>query len=52
MSKKIFASVNEHLKAHWIRIGNGTIVDATIITALSSTKNENKERDPEMPQTR
>jgi IS5 family transposase len=30
----------------------GTIVDATIIAAPSSTKNDDKERDPEMHQTR
>ncbi len=40
--------MNAHLKAQGIKIGNGTIVDATIITAPSSTKNNDKERDPEM----
>jgi IS5 family transposase len=35
-----------------IQISTGTIVDATIIHAPSSTKNANKERDPEMHQTR
>ncbi len=52
VGKRIFASVNEHLKAQGIKIGNGTIVDATIITAPSSTKNNDKERDPEMHQTK
>ena len=52
IGKQIFASVNEHLKAQGIKIGNGTIVDATIITAPSSTKNNDKERDPEMHQTK
>jgi IS5 family transposase len=52
IGKKIFDAVNEHLKAQGIKIGNGTIVDATIITAPSSTKNNDKERDPEMHQTR
>jgi IS5 family transposase len=52
MAKKIFASVNEHLKAQGIKIGNETIVDATIITSPSSTKNNNKECDPEMHQTK
>ena len=52
IGKQIFASVNEHLKAQGIKIGNGTIVDATIITAPSSTKNTSKERDPEMHQTK
>ena len=44
--------VNLHLEAKGIRIATGTIVDATIIAAPSSTKNAKKERDPEMHQTR
>jgi IS5 family transposase len=35
-----------------LRISTGTIVDATIIAAPSSTRNSKKERDPEMHQTR
>jgi len=34
-----------------VKIGTGTIVDATIINAPSSTKNQKKERDPEMHST-
>jgi IS5 family transposase len=45
-------AVNQHLAARGIRIETGTIVDATIIHAPSSTKNEKKERDPAMRQTR
>ena len=45
-------TVNLHLAAKGIRIETGTIVDATIIHAPSSTKNEKKERDPAMRQTR
>ena len=45
-------AVNLHLEAKGIRIATGTIVDATIIHAPSSTKNEKKERDPAMYQTR
>ncbi len=45
-------AVNLHLEAKGIRIATGTIVDATIIHAPSSTKNEKKERDPAMRQTR
>jgi transposase, IS5 family len=45
-------TVNLHLEAKGIRIATGTIVDATIIHAPSSTKNEKKERDPAMHQTR
>ena len=52
IGKQIFAAVNEHLKAQGIKVGNGTIVDATIITAPCSTKNNDKERDPEMHQTK
>ena len=45
-------AVNLHLAAKGIRIATGTIVDATIIHAPSSTKNEKKERDPAMHQTK
>src|SRR6202789_2010040 len=48
----ILDAVNVHLEAKGIKIQTGTIVDATILHAPSSTKNEKKERDPEMPQTR
>ena len=48
----ILEAVNLHLEAKGIRIATGTIVDATIIHAPSSTKNEKKERDPAMHQTR
>jgi IS5 family transposase len=44
--------VNLHLEAGGIKIATCTIVDATILHGPSSTKNENKERDPEMHQTR
>ncbi len=45
-------AVNVHLQAKGIKIATGTIVDATIIQAPSSTKNASGERDPEMHQTR
>jgi IS5 family transposase len=45
-------AVNIHLEAKGIKIATGTIVDATIIHAPSSTKNASGERDPEMHQTR
>src|SRR5258707_1150017 len=45
-------AVNVHLEAKGIRIATGTIVDATIIHAPCSTKNQSGERDPEMHQTR
>jgi len=44
--------VNLYLESRGIRIGTGTIVDASIIHAPSSTKNATGERDPEMHQTK
>lgn len=48
----LFAEVNAQLQARGLKVGTGTIVDATIIAAPSSTKNADKQRDPEMHQTR
>jgi len=48
----ILETVNRYLDSRGIRIGRGTIVDATIIHAPSSTKNSTGTRDPEMHQTR
>lgn len=48
----LFAKVGEVLQAQGLKVGTGTIVDATIIAAPSSTKNAKAERDPEMHQTR
>lgn len=48
----LFAKVGEVLQAQGMKVGKGTIVDATIISAPSSTKNAERERDPEMHQTR
>jgi IS5 family transposase len=48
----LFAEVNAQLQARGLKVGTGTIVDATIIAAPSSTKNAEKQRDPEMHQTR
>lgn len=48
----ILDEVNRWLESQGIRITTGTIVDATIIHAPSSTKNAEGERDPEMHQTR
>src|SRR5258708_11959278 len=44
-------AVNEHLHGSGIKIAKGTIVNATIISAPSSTKNQAGQRDPEMHQT-
>src|ERR1019366_1397932 len=51
LGKKLLATVNEHLRRSGIKISTGTIVDATIIGAPSSTKNKDGKRDPEMHQT-
>jgi len=50
LGKTLLRAVNEHLHRSGIRITNGTIVDATIISAPSSTKNKDGKRDPEMHQ--
>jgi transposase, IS5 family len=52
LTRCVFATINAHLAAKGLLLREGTIVDATIISAPSSTKNERKERDPEMHQTR
>ena len=52
LNGKILDTVNLYLDSHGIRISTGTIVDATIIAAPSSTKNSKKERDPEMHHTK
>lgn len=48
----LFAKVGEVLQGKGMKVGTGTIVDATIISAPSSTKNDKGERDPEMHQTK
>lgn len=48
----ILAAVNAHLGDRGLLLRQGTIVDATIIHAPSSTKNKDKARDPDMHQTR
>ena len=52
LSQVMLATVNRHLEANGIKIGNGTIVDATLVSAPSSTKNDSGQRDPEMHQTK
>lgn len=51
LGKTLLKAVNEYLRTNGIKISNGTIVDATIISAPSSTKNKDGQRDPEMHQT-
>lgn len=52
LGKKLFKEINSHLNEQGLLLREGTIVDATIIAAPSSTKNKEGERDPEMHQTR
>jgi len=49
---EMLETVNLHLQSRGVRITTGTIVDATIIHAPSSTKNREEKRDPEMHQTK
>ena len=48
----MFDEVQRHLEAKGLKVATGTIVDATIINAPSSTKNAAKARDPEIHQTK
>jgi IS5 family transposase len=52
LTKAIFDKINEHLAAKGLLLREGTIVDASLIPAPSSTKNKNKARDPEMHQSK
>jgi IS5 family transposase len=52
LGEKLFQRVHGYLERQGIKIGTGTIVDATIISASPSTKNKDKRRDPEMRQTK
>ena len=49
--EKIFEKINQHLTEKGFLMKSGTIVDATLISAPSSTKNESQKRDPEMSST-
>lgn len=52
LGEKLFADVNERLDSAGLIMHGGTIVDATIIASTPSTKNKEKQRDPEMHQTK
>ena len=52
LGEEILGTVNLHLQAKGVRITTGTIVDATIIHAPTSTKNRDQSRDPEMHQAK
>src|SRR5215470_9116183 len=52
LAQALFERVNVYLASRGVQVKSGTIVDATIIAAPSSTKNQAQARDPEMRQTR
>jgi transposase, IS5 family len=52
LGRQLFEQVHRHLEAQGLKVTTGTIVDATIINAPSSTKNKDQARDPDMHQTR
>jgi IS5 family transposase len=52
IGRQLFEQVHVHLEKQGIKVSMGTIVDATIISAPSSTKNAAGERDPDMHQTK
>ena len=52
LGEGLLQEINAHLESQGLRLREGTIVDASIIEAPSSTKNRAGERDPEMHQTK
>ena len=52
LGQQLFDEVQRHLTAKGLKVATGTIVDATIISAPSSTKNAKKARDPECTRPR
>ena len=52
LGRRLFDEVRRYLADKGLKIATGTIVDAAIIHAPSSTKNADKARDPEMHQTK
>lgn len=52
LSVQLLATINATLAAKGLMLKTGTVVDATLIAAPSSTKNSSGERDPEMHQTK
>lgn len=52
LSECLFNDVNDYLSEQGIHVSQGSMVDATIVQAPSSTKNRAKKRDPDMQSTR
>ena len=51
LTRRVFDEINVHLASKGMVMLEGTVVDATLIAAPPSTKNRDKERDPEMHQS-
>ena len=52
LGRPILELVNRYLDRHAIKVQGGTIVDATVVSAPTSTKNRSRSRDPEMGSTK
>jgi transposase, IS5 family len=52
LGDRLFHLINDYLKENGLKVSRGTIVDATLINAPSSTKNQDKQRDPQMHSTK
>lgn len=52
LTQKLFDAINQHLSEKGLLLQEGTIVDATLIAAPPSSKNQSKARDPEMHQSK
>jgi IS5 family transposase len=52
LTKELFKAINQRLADKGLFLRNGTIIDATLIAAAPSTKNKDKQRDPQMHQSK
>jgi len=52
LGTKLFEAINRHLADHELMLKEGTIVDASIVSAPTSTKNRDNARDPQMHQAK
>lgn len=52
LGRQLFEAMGAYLEAQGLKVSRGTMVDATILNAPSSTKNAAGARDPEMHQTK
>ena len=52
LTKKLFQSIEQYLCEHELILNEGTILDASIVSVPSSTKHKDRQRDPEIKQTK